>query len=114
MANSNAHKPSVLLQRVEQLLTQKLSKTQATLVIDFANRVYRSVSESDLANRNAEDLYASILSLWKFCQEPLPNGGGRIRVTNPTIEEHGWQSKHTIIQLLHVDMPFMVDSTCRS
>ena len=29
---------------------------------------------------------------------------------NPTIEEHGWQSTHTIIEIVNDDMPFLVDS----
>ena len=34
----------------------------------------------------------------------------RVRVFNPTIEEHGWQSTHTIIEIVNDDMPFLVDS----
>ena len=33
-----------------------------------------------------------------------------VRVFNPTIEEHGWQSTHTIIEIVNDDMPFLVDS----
>ena len=29
---------------------------------------------------------------------------------NPTLEEHGWQSTHTIIEIVNDDMPFLVDS----
>src|SRR5690606_36507259 len=35
---------------------------------------------------------------------------GGIHVFNPQVQSHGWQSSHTIIQLLHVDSPFLVDS----
>ena len=37
-------------------------------------------------------------------------GKARVRVFNPTIEEHGWQSTHTIIEIVNDDMPFLVDS----
>ena len=33
-----------------------------------------------------------------------------MRVFNPTIEEHGWQSTHTIVEIVNDDMPFLVDS----
>ena len=33
-----------------------------------------------------------------------------VRVFNPTIEEHGWQSTHTVIEIVNDDMPFLVDS----
>src|SRR6185295_1985229 len=34
----------------------------------------------------------------------------RVRVFNPTIAEHGWQSTHTVIEIVNDDMPFLVDS----
>jgi ABC-type polar amino acid transport system ATPase subunit len=38
------------------------------------------------------------------------SGHARVRVFNPSIEEHGWQSTHTIIEIVNDDMPFLVDS----
>ena len=34
----------------------------------------------------------------------------RVRAFNPTLEEHGWQSTHTIVEIVNDDMPFLVDS----
>src|SRR5919205_497817 len=34
----------------------------------------------------------------------------RVRVYNPTFEQHGWQSPHTAIEVVSDDMPFLVDS----
>ena len=103
-------KSPVLLEKVTKIINRKLSKTQAALVTRFSKHFYNSVSEADLIDRNAEELYASILSLWNFSQGIIPADKGKMSVDNPTIEEHGWTSKHTVIELLHVDMPFMVDS----
>ncbi len=33
-----------------------------------------------------------------------------MRVFNPSIEEHGWQSTHTVVEIVNDDMPFLVDS----
>ncbi|MDQ3160635.1 MAG: NAD-glutamate dehydrogenase, partial [Pseudomonadota bacterium] len=33
-----------------------------------------------------------------------------VRLFNPTVEEHGWQSPHTVLQAINDDMPFLVDS----
>ncbi|MEL0067322.1 MAG: NAD-glutamate dehydrogenase [Gammaproteobacteria bacterium] len=101
---------STLIAQVDEIIGKKLSKTQAELVSKFSSNFYNSVAESDLIQRSADELYASILSLWHFCQEPVTPERGLIRVSNPNIEEHGWQSKHTVIELLYTDMPFMVDS----
>jgi glutamate dehydrogenase len=32
-------------------------------------------------------------------------------VYNPRFEEHGWQSTHTVVEVVNNDMPFLVDST---
>ena len=101
---------STLIARVNEIIVKKLSKSKAELVTKFCTNFYNSVAEEDLIQRSPDELYASILSLWNFCQKPVSCSQGYVRVSNPTIEEHGWQSKHTVIELLYSDMPFMVDS----
>src|SRR3990170_418095 len=39
------------------------------------------------------------------------SGEWKIRVYNPHFEEHGWQSTHTVVEMVNDDMPFLVDST---
>src|SRR6185369_1356253 len=34
-----------------------------------------------------------------------------VRVLSPTVAEHGWASRHTVIEIVNDDMPFLVDST---
>ncbi len=101
---------SNLIAQVTERINKKLPKAQASLLTKFSTNFYNSVSREDLVTRTADELYASILSLWHFCQQPVSATNGHIRVSNPNIEDHGWQSKHTVIELLYPDMPFMVDS----
>ncbi len=100
---------SVLIDKVLKLIEAKLPKVQAKKVTTFAKDFYGSVSMDDLADRIPSDLYASILSLWNFIQQK-GKYGSKLRVFNPDFETHGWQSKHTVIELLNDDMPFLVDS----
>ena len=93
MVTNTTQKSPVQLEKVLKIIKKRLSKSQAALVSTFSQHFYNSVSESDLINRNAEELYASILSLWNYSQSKVTGSNGMIRVTNPTIEEHGWQSK---------------------
>ena len=37
-------------------------------------------------------------------------GRGKLRVYNPKLEQHGWQSTHTVVEIVNDDMPFLVDS----
>ena len=110
MSDRSALKSPVILEKVTKILNKKLSKSKAALVTSFSNHFYNSVSEDDLIKRKPDELYAAILSLWNFSQGEISAENGKIRVSNPNLEEHGWQSKHTVIELIHVDMPFMIDS----
>ncbi|GAA1181450.1 NAD-glutamate dehydrogenase [Ornithinimicrobium humiphilum] len=39
-----------------------------------------------------------------------PAGTAAVRVLNPTLDEHGWSTRHTVVQVVTDDMPFLVDS----
>ena len=100
--------PSVLLQNVKKLIQQKV-KEQPALVEKFAAILYGSIASEDLIGRNDSDLYGAALSLWKTFNNQQKDGAV-IRVFNPEISRHGWESKHTIVEIVVHDMPFLVDS----
>ena len=75
----------------------------------FIQEMYKYASPEKLANRPIDELYAAALSLWKYCDQRDANTC-KIRVFNPTLEEHGWPASHTIIQIVTDDMPFLLDS----
>ncbi|MDP5208010.1 NAD-glutamate dehydrogenase, partial [Alishewanella sp. SMS9] len=100
--------PSVLLQNVSKLIKQKV-KEQVTLVEKFALTLYGNMSNEDLVGRNDSDLYGAALSLWQTLNQHA-DAAARIRVFNPELARHGWESKHTIVELVVQDMPFLVDS----
>ena len=76
--------------------------------LEFVNEFYKNASPEDLSLR-PDELYAIAVSNWKFISE-YNQTGSKIRIFNPTLEEHGWISSHTIIQILTTDMPFLIDS----
>src|SRR5215469_7594372 len=94
---------------VLKLIRGKLPPPQRAAVEDFTERYFHDVEPEDLAEREPADLYGAALSHWNFARKREP-GHARIRVFNPTLEEHGWQSTHTIIEIVNDDMPFLVDS----
>jgi len=75
----------------------------------FLRELYKYASQEELVDRAVDELYAAAFSLWKY-SEKRPAGNRKIRVFNPTLEEHGWASAHTIIQIVIDDMPFLLDS----
>lgn len=101
--------PSVLLENVVNLIHAKVPNIQAKQVEQFANCLYAHMSKDDLKARNDSDLYGAVLSLWNAANLTLP-GESHIRVFNPSQSKHGWQSTHSIIEVIQPDMPFLVDS----
>ncbi|RMF08669.1 MAG: NAD-glutamate dehydrogenase, partial [Alphaproteobacteria bacterium] len=75
----------------------------------FIRGMFRNAPPEDLIARPVEMLYGIALSMWKFAEKRKP-GEAKIRVFNPTIEEHGWHTSHSVIQIVNDDMPFLVGS----
>lgn len=55
-------------------------------------------------------MYGAVLGLWHSFNEYKPGDKALIKVYNPEVPTDGWESPHTIIEIIQNDMPFMVDS----
>ncbi len=97
------------LDQLGEMLKSRLSRTQAPEVRRFAEQMYASAPMEDLQGGRIEDFFASVILSWKFIQH-YEADKALIRVFNPDLEEHGWQSTHTVIEILHTDCPFLVES----
>jgi glutamate dehydrogenase len=75
----------------------------------FIRHYYEDIAAEDIVGRDPEDLYGAALSLWQFAAQRKP-GEAKIRALNPRVEKHGWHSSHTVVEIIHDDMPFLVDS----
>ncbi len=94
---------------IADFASDRLKSTQISEFTGFIREMYKYASPEELANRPIDELYAAALSLWKY-SEKRENGCCKIRVFNPTLEEHGWPAAHTVIQIIIDDMPFLLDS----
>ncbi len=109
MATRLQDKKTDLLERVADRLHDKLDDPLARLADPFVRHYYRAVPPADLVDRDPLDLYGAALAHLRF-GEHRPPGHAKVRVYNPQIEQHGWQSTHTIVEVVTDDMPFLVDS----
>ncbi|MBB5788503.1 NAD-glutamate dehydrogenase [Jiangella mangrovi] len=75
----------------------------------FLRRYYRHVAAEDLVDRDVVDVYGVAASHRRSAQS-RPQGTAVVNVYTPTIDEHGWASGHTIVEVVIDDMPFLVDS----
>src|SRR5215467_5627877 len=107
-AERDAH-GSRRLDEVLMLVRSRVAPDQRVSIEDFVVRYFGQVDPEDLADRQPGDLYGAALSHSNFARK-RDIGHARVRVFNPTIEEHGWQSTHTVIEIVNDDMPFLVDS----
>ncbi|MCZ6522571.1 MAG: NAD-glutamate dehydrogenase, partial [Alphaproteobacteria bacterium] len=109
MQSKDREQKAQRIEKVAALLRQRLSGAGADPVERFIRRYYAHVAPEDVLGQPVENLYGAALSLWKFA-ERRASGEAKIRVYNPRVEEHGWQSPHTIVEVVNDDMPFLVDS----
>ncbi|CAG9001315.1 MAG: NAD-specific glutamate dehydrogenase [Candidatus Celerinatantimonas neptuna] len=103
------HVSSVLLEKVYTLVNHKLPEQEATLAIEFMTRIFEGLSNIDLSRHSDSDLYGVGISLWNALQD-TPSTNTYMNVYNPELSRHGWQSAHTIVEIVVDDQPFLVDS----
>ena len=96
-------------EEVARLVAARVAPELRATLQAFVERYYAQVDPEDLQERLPADLYGAALSHWNFARR-REAGQARVRAFNPTLEEHGWQSKHTIVEIVNDDMPFLVDS----
>ena len=75
----------------------------------FARRLFERVADKDLAAAPSDQRAAAAAALLAFARRRLP-GIAKVRVFNPTAADHGFESRHTVVQVVNDDMPFLVDS----
>ncbi|PWI34215.1 NAD-glutamate dehydrogenase [Vibrio albus] len=99
----------VLLEKVYQLIHQKLESEQSGLVVQLAQHLFNNISQDDLTHRSDSDLYGAVMSLWNHLVKNKPDQTS-VHAFNPTLSRNGWQSTHTIVEIVVPDRPFLVDS----
>ena len=110
MAASRPSREPELIAQVARLARGQLDAAQAALAEAFARLYYGGADPLELAERDPADLAgaaAAHLDLGGRYAGDAP----KLRVYNPRLDAQGWQSAHTVVQLVGHDMPFLVDST---
>src|SRR3954467_1187800 len=109
MTTSTRAVESELIEAVCERVRERIAPDEVQEVEAFVRAYYRGAPADDLRGREPIDLYGAALAHWTFGRGREP-GEARVRVYNPTFEQHGWQSPHTAIDIVSDDMPFLVDS----
>lgn len=99
-----------LLEQIGRALAEHPGVHQAKLAQDYLVSYFRRVPMEELERETPEVLASALASQLKFLSRRKP-GETLIRVFNPTRKKHGWESVHTIIEMVNDDKPFLVDSS---
>lgn len=109
MVVAKSNECQTIINELQTYIAKTAKGDEATLLAPFAQRYYASCAVEDLKERSIPELYAILCSHWQFIKQRRP-GEAKIKIFNPTLATDGWESTHTIIQLSHDDVPFVVDS----
>ena len=95
--------------QLKAALAQHVSDEFLPQVGLFAEQFFGITPLTELTQRRMSDLVGSTLATWRLLEHREPDVA-MVNVFNPDYEKHGWQSTHTVVEVLHPDMPFLVDS----
>ncbi|NNE04962.1 MAG: NAD-glutamate dehydrogenase [Xanthomonadales bacterium] len=98
-----------LLEQVKKILAADTSGAEAKQAKYYAEAFFRRVPFEELSRERPEALVAIVSEQMEFIRK-RPRGEALISVFNPTLDDDGWESPHTIIEMVNDDMPFLVDT----
>jgi len=110
MSRQRADSKTELMQQLKATIRQRLPKERAAPLGSFVDHFFAHAADQDLGSWRLDDLYGATLAVWHFLQQRSAKEEIKVRVFNPDFERHGWQSTHTVIEVVQPDMPFIVDS----
>ncbi|KTD50990.1 NAD-glutamate dehydrogenase [Legionella quateirensis] len=99
----------VIIEAVVEKIKNSMAGEQAGFCAEFAKQLYGTVALEDLREWDVDDLYGAVVNFWSLIVERSPQET-KIRIYNPDFERHGWQTTHTVVEIICDDMPFIVDS----
>lgn len=79
------------------------------MLLSYLQRYYLHTAPEDLNGRDPVDVFGAASSHYRLA-ENRPQGTANVRVHTPTVEENGWTSSHSVVEVVTDDMPFLVDS----
>ncbi|ABM61807.1 NAD-glutamate dehydrogenase [Halorhodospira halophila] len=91
------------------LIGKRWPQQQADDLGRFLVRYHARVAAEDLEDRTPEDLFGAAVAHWRLAGRRSP-GESAIHVYNPDPEQHGWESRHTVVDLVVDDRAFLIDS----
>src|SRR5665647_2630471 len=90
--------------------TREHAGAAAERLADFVAAYFDNTDPGEIQARGPAILFAMANAHWRLLESTHARQDAKIRVFNPTLAEDGFASEHTVVQIVHDDMPFLVDS----
>ena len=98
-----------MLDAIMSGLPDSLNGTKRSALERFIRIYYQQLPASDLGEASAEDFGGAALAHWHLLQH-RPSSEALVNVYNPMVETHGWQCRHTVVEVVCDDMSELVSS----
>ncbi len=109
MPQNSEQGKNLIIDSVVEKLKNTLPANKFEICADFVTQFFGTLSFDDLNDWGIEDLYGAAINFWNFIEKREPNET-EIRIYNPNDEQHGWQTTHTVVEVICKDRPFLVDT----
>ncbi|MGH8032977.1 MAG: NAD-glutamate dehydrogenase, partial [Luteimonas sp.] len=100
---------SALLGPIFAAIRKRAGKASQDDASAFASAFYHRMTDDELPMHSADGWAALANDFLDFARRRKP-GTANVRLFNSNRLEHGWESPHTVLQIVNDDMPFLVDS----
>jgi glutamate dehydrogenase len=108
-ARAPAAERNTLLDPIFDAIRKLAGTSGADDASNFASGFYRRLTEDELPLHSADGWAALANDFLDFARKRR-RGKASLRMFNPAMKTHGWDSPHTVLQIVNDDMPFLVDS----
>ena len=98
-----------LLTELGQRIDSRAEEADRQSLHNLSDEFYGRFPAEDMRERSVENLYGSLYGLLRFLQS-RPDSEPKIRIFNPEIQSHGWESKYTVIAIVCRGIPFSTAS----
>ena len=109
MSLTNKTELASLITDIQAEAQRKLSTKEAAKLSPFFPIYFEEAEHGDLSRFTSLDLFGAAMAHYEFSVKRAA-GTHKIRIYNPDFERDGWQSTHSVIEIVTDDMPFLIDS----
>ncbi|MCP5024937.1 MAG: NAD-glutamate dehydrogenase [Actinomycetia bacterium] len=109
MVDASDQAKDALIDAVVELAVRRYHDVEPAQTERLIRGYYGRVAPQDLEGKLPMELYAAAVRHFQLAQDRLP-GTALVRVYNPRVEDDGWSSPHTVVDIVNPDMSFIVDS----